>query len=82
MLRQHPDVQDAVVMARDDVTGEKRLVAYMTANGDQPPAAGGLRDFLRAQTGPLHGAVGLCSARNFPAHAQWQSGPQCIAVAG
>jgi enterobactin synthetase component F len=52
VLQQHPDVQDAVVMARDDATGDKRLVAYMTTHGSTSVPVGGMRDFLRRKLAP------------------------------
>jgi amino acid adenylation domain-containing protein len=52
VLRQHPEVQDAVVMARDDGAGDKRLVAYVTPNGSAPVAVAGMRDFLRRKLAP------------------------------
>ena len=46
-LRLHPAVQDAVVAARDDGTGDKRLVAYVTASGPASVPTGELRSLLR-----------------------------------
>ncbi len=47
VLRLHPDVADAVVVAREEDGGERRLVAYMTAKGPQHPSVGSMRDLLR-----------------------------------
>jgi amino acid adenylation domain-containing protein len=52
-LRRHVDVRDAVVIAREDQSGEKRLVAYLTAQISAPPGSPG-PDALRAH---LHAAL-------------------------
>jgi acyl carrier protein len=47
-LRQHEEITNALVAAREDSSGEKRLVGYLvTRNG--PPPVGELRDFIRAK---------------------------------
>ncbi len=47
-LREHEAVKDAVVVDRDDVRGEKRLVAYLVTRG-APPGRGALRSILRGR---------------------------------
>ena len=46
VLIQHPAVQDVVVTAREDVPGEKRLVAYLVTHPGMTPATGELRSFI------------------------------------
>ncbi|AFZ09439.1 amino acid adenylation domain protein [Oscillatoria nigro-viridis PCC 7112] len=52
-LSQHPDVQEAVILAREEDSGDKRLIAYLVLNsavsiGDSAPIKN-LRSFLREQ---------------------------------
>ncbi|KAM3109730.1 amino acid adenylation domain-containing protein [Phormidesmis sp. 146-33] len=48
LLRQHSTVQDCIVMAREDVPGNKRLVAYLVATST-PITSRELRQFLSNQ---------------------------------
>lgn len=43
-LRQHPEIKDAVVVARSDMTGDQSLAVYLVSNTGHDPA--GIREFL------------------------------------
>jgi amino acid adenylation domain-containing protein len=47
MLGSHPQISEAVVVAREDAPGEKRLVAYAVAEPGQALDINELRDFLK-----------------------------------
>jgi thioesterase domain-containing protein/acyl carrier protein len=49
VLEQYPGVRGCLVMAREDVRGDKRLVAYLVANSKAEFSLGGLRGFLKAK---------------------------------
>jgi len=47
-LQEHPSVREAVVVARDDGAGQKRLIAYVTPRGDKTTERE-LRNWLRSR---------------------------------
>jgi acyl carrier protein len=47
VLSEHEAVRETLVLARDDATGEKSLVAYVITDRECPPSASELRRFLR-----------------------------------
>jgi len=47
VLSTHPNVLNAVVMAREDTPGDKRLVAYVTTRNGESPKASELRSLLQ-----------------------------------
>ncbi len=48
VLARHPEIAEAVVVAREDRPGDKLLVAYIVPATDSPPTIGDLREFVAA----------------------------------
>lgn len=66
VLRRHPAIRDAVVVARSDHRGHQNLVAYLIPIHGIPPSLPSIREHLRAsasQFAGIHGAVRVCSGR-------------------
>jgi amino acid adenylation domain-containing protein len=49
VLSEHPNIQAAVVLLRDDLAGEARLVAHVVAAAGRQPDVNELRDFLKTK---------------------------------
>ncbi|GAA6619990.1 non-ribosomal peptide synthetase [Scytonema sp. NUACC26] len=49
LLSKHSSVQQAVVIVRQDIPGDKRLVAYILPDQDSVPSVNELRSFLKEQ---------------------------------
>ncbi|MCA1634307.1 MAG: amino acid adenylation domain-containing protein [Acidobacteria bacterium] len=47
VLAQHPQVREAVVLAKGEHTGDKRLIAYMVSRAEEQPAVSEMREYLR-----------------------------------
>ena len=59
ILGQHPDVRAIGVVAREDVPGEKKLVAYFVP-GERPVTRARASRIRATQASSPHGAVGFC----------------------
>ncbi|MGL3111186.1 hypothetical protein [Bradyrhizobium sp. BR 1432] len=82
-------MRDAVVVAREDGCGDKRLVGYVVcapeaaSNGqDGGDLAGTLRAHIKCAPAGVHGAIGVRATGGAAADGERQAGPQGAAGAG
>jgi Condensation domain/AMP-binding enzyme/Phosphopantetheine attachment site/AMP-binding enzyme C-terminal domain len=66
VLRGHPAVRDAVVVAHDAAPGDTRLVAYVTAANSHRPAPAEMRRFLEAKLPRYMVPVAFTELPSFP----------------
>lgn len=48
VLRKHPAIKSTVVTALGDVSGNKRLIAYLVPDGEDTPSVNNLRQYLKS----------------------------------
>ena len=81
-LAQHPAVREVVVLAGEDSSGDKRLIAYVVANQQPSPATNQLRSYLKEKLPDYMVPYGVCFPRQTPTNFHWQGGPQSSACTG
>jgi amino acid adenylation domain-containing protein len=66
VLLQHRDVRAAIVMLRNDMNGEARLVAYIVTAGRWEPDVDELRDFLKSRLPEYMIPTGFITLESMP----------------
>ena len=59
VLSEHPALREAVVLAREARTGEKRLVAYVVPHGERAPSVDELAESRSKSLAGVHGSLGV-----------------------
>ncbi len=66
VLGQHPAVQECVVIAREDVPGDKRLVGYVVPAAGQSPSVTDLRSWVKERVPEYMTPVAFVTLERFP----------------
>jgi amino acid adenylation domain-containing protein len=66
VLMQHRDVREAIVLAREDQTESKRLVAYLTTDAKSAPTISELRGFLKTRLADYMVPASFVMLEKFP----------------
>ena len=80
-IKSHAGVADAVVIAREDRPGEKRLAAYIVARPDSTGDGGGIAALRQGKVAGIHDAGRFRVPSETAADAQWQVGSTRLARA-
>ncbi len=78
-LQEHPDVESCIVIVREDVPREKRLVGYVVAKPGVQLQSGEIREFLRGKLPEYMVPTAIVAARKDSSHLKWQGGSQGVA---
>ena len=81
-LLQHPDVNEAVVLPREDGHGEKCLVAYLVAGDTAAQFAGKLRQFLKQRLPPYMVPAALVFLPELPRLSSGKLNPNALPAPG
>ena len=81
-LGQHAGVREAVVVAREDEPGEKRLVGYVVAAEEPAPTVSELRSYLKEKLPEYMVPAAYRVPGEAAADAQWEAGPRGLPAPG
>ncbi len=80
MLKLHRAAREAVVVVREDVPGDRRLVAYV-APAERRRLCGRIGRFFEREASHPDASIGLCLHRCISSYSEWQTRPQGAASA-
>ena len=68
ILGRHETIRESAIVVREDVPGDKRIVAYFIAQPGEPPTTATLRNHLTRPVARVYGTREFCSASGISTH--------------